>query len=94
MRPAYAKDYRCPRVTGDARNGVNDDGGDDDDDDDYSGGAATGAKEVLPLRWIPWEVYALVRLLLLVEPLKIGRLLYFKEMALGRAFVQCIASIY
>ena len=39
-------------MTGDARNGVNGDGG-DDDDDDYSGGAANGAKEVLPLRWIP-----------------------------------------
>ena len=61
---------------GDVRNDASDDTG--GDDDDYSGGtAAAGAKEALPLRWIPWEVYALVSLPL-VEPLEIGRLLQSK----------------
>ena len=60
LRSSYSKDYRIPRITritnGD---GVNDD---DDDDDHYGDGVA--AKEILPLRWIPWEVYTLVSIYL------------------------------
>ena len=52
LRSSYAKDYRTPRIK--SGDGVND----EDDVDHY--GEGVGAKEILPLRWIPWEVYTLV----------------------------------
>ena len=64
LRSSYSKEYRTPRT---AREDVRDvDGGGnksidgDAQDVDHYGSGGVGAKEVLPLRWIPWEVYTLV----------------------------------
>ena len=62
LRSSYSKEYRTPRT---AREDVRDvDGGNKSIDDDAQDvdhyGSGVGAKEVLPLRWIPWEVYTLV----------------------------------
>ena len=56
LRSSYSKDYRTARIT-------NGDGGNNDDVDHYGDGGV-GEKEILPLRWIPWEVYTLVSIYL------------------------------
>ena len=58
LRSSYSKEYRTPRTARDVDSGNKSVDDDAQDVDHY--GSGVGAKEVLPLRWIPWEVYTLV----------------------------------
>ena len=63
LRSSYSKEYRTPRTAREDTRDVDGGGnksidGEAQDVDHY--GSGVGAKEVLPLRWIPWEVYTLV----------------------------------
>ena len=63
LRSSYSKEYRTVRTAREDARDVDGGGnksidGEAQDVDHY--GSGVGAKEVLPLRWIPWEVYTLV----------------------------------